>query len=91
MRMTPTLRNAVVGDEELLAKLNAFGQAVHLERRPDEFKTTTAPEMAGWFRSLLEQPTVRVWIAEEAGVPVGYIVALIHRRAENPFRPARQW
>jgi hypothetical protein len=26
--MTPTLRNAVVGDEEVIAKLNAHGQAI---------------------------------------------------------------
>jgi GNAT superfamily N-acetyltransferase len=32
-----------------------------------------------------------IWIAEEDGVPVGYLLALLHERAENPFCQARRW
>ena len=89
--MTATIRNAVAGDEELLAKLNGFVQDIHLEQRPDDFKPTTIPELAGWYRSLLERPTARMWIAEEGGLPVGYILAIVHQRADNPFCPDRHW
>jgi len=89
--MTATIRSAVIGDEELLAKLNGFVQEVHLERRPDDFKRTTIPELAAWYGSLLRTSTARMWIAEDAGLPVGYILAIVHQRSENPFCPDRHW
>ena len=89
--MTATIRNALVGDEELLAKLNAFVQDVHLERRPDDFKPTTILELAGWYRSLLKQSTARTWIAEDEGLPVGYILTILHQRTDTPFSPERRW
>ena len=89
--MTTTIRNAIAGDEELLARLDAFVQDVHLERRPTDFKPTTFSELVAWYRSLLETSTARAWIAEQENVPVGYVLAVIYRRTDNPFSPSRQW
>jgi len=89
--MNVTIRKAGVGDERLLASLNAFVQDVHLEKRPADFKTTNNAELADWYRSVLEASTGRAWIADSDGRPVGYVLAVVHRRSENPFCPARQW
>ena len=86
-----TIRAAVIGDEELLAKLNSLVQDLHLQRRPDHFRHTELSERAGWYKSLLEEPTARMWIAEEQGTPVGYVLAVFHRLPENPFTQARAW
>ena len=78
-------------DGDLLVELNAFVQDVHFEKRPADFKPTTASELAAWYRSLLQAPTARAWIAEQDGLPVGYVLAIANRRGESPFGPPRQW
>jgi len=89
--MMATIRAAAIGDEDVLAKLNGFVQAPHLQRRPDHFKHTHLPELAAWYRSVLGKPTARIWIAEDHGTPVGYVLATFQRAPENPFVQARDW
>jgi GNAT superfamily N-acetyltransferase len=89
--MIATIRTAIVGDEELLAKLNSFVHDLHVVRRPDHFKPAQVSELAGWYRSLLERSTARMWIAENEGNPVGYVLAIVHHVPENPFCQARHW
>jgi|SRR5688572_4115840 len=89
--MSTTVRPAVLGDEELLAVLNGLVHELHVANRPEYFKPTRAENVSAWFRSLLQKPTALIWIAEEDGVPVGYALAFLHERAENPFCPARRW
>src|SRR5713226_98394 len=89
--MSTSIRPAALGDEALLANLNRFVQGLHLANRPDHFRPTQIPELATWYRSLLEKPTTRMWIAEEEGGPVGYLLAILHDLPENPFNRARRW
>lgn len=89
--MSASIRPAVVGDEVLLAGLNRFVQDLHLASRPDHFRPTQFEELARWFRLLLEKPTTRAWIAEEDGLPAGYLLALVHEVPANPFVRARRW
>jgi diamine N-acetyltransferase len=89
--MSPNIRPAAIGDEALLAGLNDFVQELHLRKRPDHFRPTRSAELATWYRSLLEKSTTRIWIAEEDGLPVGYLVAILHEAPENPFARARRW
>ena len=89
--MTATIRSAAIGDEEALAKLNGFVQALHLAQRPDHFKPTQIQELADWYKSLLEKPTARLWIAEEEGLPIGYVLAILHNAHETPFTQDRRW
>jgi ribosomal protein S18 acetylase RimI-like enzyme len=86
-----TLRRAVADDAHALAALNRFVHDMHLARRPDYFKPTSADDVAAWFASLLARPTTVTWIAEEDGVPVGYVLALVSEQPENAFRQARRW
>lgn len=89
--MSLAIRAAAPGDEQLAAALNAFVHDLHRSRRPDRFTPTHTDEVAAWFASLLQKPTTLMWIAEQDGVPVGYVLALLHERAANPFSPARSW
>jgi len=47
--------------------------------------------LTAWYRSLLERPATRAWIAEDDAAPVGYLLALVHDIPENPFVRARRW
>src|SRR5262249_42043816 len=85
------VRAAILGDEELLAGLNGLVHDPHVANRPEDFKPTRAENVSAWFRSLLQKPTTLIWIAEGDRVPLGYVLALLHERPENPFRPARRW
>lgn len=90
-QMSIAIRPAVPGDEALLANLNGFVHALHAAARPDHFKRTRANELAEWFRTILNKPAARIWIAEESGAAVGYVVALFHDRSENALCAARRW
>jgi ribosomal protein S18 acetylase RimI-like enzyme len=89
--MSAYIRSALVGDEIVLARLNRFAQDLHVERRPDLFRAGTMQEVAAWFRSRLEDPTMRAWIAEDAAAPVGYLIAVLHDRPAGPFTVARRF
>ncbi len=89
--MATTIRKAVFGDEERLARLNGFVQDRHLVVRPDHFKPTSLPDLIEWYHTLLERQGARVWIAELDGAPVGYVVAIVHQRTANPFSQPRRW
>jgi GNAT superfamily N-acetyltransferase len=86
-----TIRAAEIGDAKVLAKLNAFVQELHLQRRPDHFKETSIPDLEAWYKSLLEKPTTRAWIAEALDRPVGYVLTLFRHLQEDPFTKARAW
>jgi ribosomal protein S18 acetylase RimI-like enzyme len=85
------IRRAVVGDEPALAALNQFVHEMHQVRRPDYYKTTRPDHVAAWIRERLETPPAALWIAEEEGIAVGYVVAFFYDRPDNPFRQARRW
>jgi|SRR5579862_4692574 len=89
--MSTNIRPAAIGDEARLAAMNDFVQELHLGRRPDHFRPTQSAELAAYYRSLLETSTTRMWIAAEDGVPVGYLLAILHEAPENPFVRARRW
>lgn len=85
------IRAAVAGDCQVLAELNAEVQGLHVANRPDEFKPPVASELASWFAGLLEDRSTTVWLAEDAGVPVGYVVVVVRETPDTPFCVARLW
>jgi GNAT superfamily N-acetyltransferase len=90
-RTVRSIRRAIGGDEVLLAHLNRFVQEVHREERPDHFRSSDVQEVVRWYRSRLEEPPTTCWVAEEAGLPIGYLLAMRHRRDATPFALAREW
>jgi ribosomal protein S18 acetylase RimI-like enzyme len=84
-------RRAALGDEDLLAELNAVVHDLHVAHAPDYFKPVLPAEVATRFRGLLETPTVRIWIADADGAPAGYVAAFLRERPENVFCHPRRW
>jgi len=89
--MNVTIRRAVLGDERVLAELNAVVHDLHLKNNPAYFKPTVGEDVVAWFRGLLEQPPVQIWIAEVDSVAVGYACVFLRERPETPFCHARRW
>lgn len=89
--MTWSVRVGEPGDEANLTSLNDLVHALHLTERPDYFKPTRRDEIEAWFRQLLRDPAARIWLAERGGDPVGYVLAILHTRGENPFCRPRRW
>lgn len=89
--MKPVIRTVDSGDVAALAALNAEVQELHFASRPDEFKPALVSEIARWFVQLLQNPSARLWGAEVEGALVGYAVALLREKPENPFCPAKKW
>jgi hypothetical protein len=66
--MKVTIRKAKMGDEIVLAELNADVHEFHVAHNPSHFKRANLSEVAQWSRGLLEKPTVCIWIAEKEGI-----------------------
>ena len=89
--MNVTIRRAVPGDQDVLAKLNAVVHDLHVAMFPEYFKATDANELANRFQSLLSEPTARIWLAEVGGTAVGYVVAVHQEAPEHALCHARRW
>jgi ribosomal protein S18 acetylase RimI-like enzyme len=89
--MTTHVRQATHRDVELLVALNRVVQELHTSARPDYFKQIDTREVAAWFSAMLRKDTVRAWIAESSGSPVGYALTVRYDRLENTFCSARHF
>ena len=80
------IRRATVEDAELLCHLVGAVQQIHYEARRDFFKPyTITPELIADFQNRLSDEQVYVFIGEVDGEPVGYILAQLFERADNPY------
>ena len=86
-----TIRVAIDGDVEQLAALSASVQQLHVAERPAVFKAADPQALRDLFRRRLGEPTVRIWIAEIAGLVVGYAVTVDKRQEESLHAYARSW
>lgn len=92
--MTPAafhIRPALVDDAPCLVQLNGSVHALHLQERPEFFRTTDSRELEEWFRELLARATTRCWLASVAAVPAGYLLMREHQRAITVFCRERHW
>ncbi|MBN2044939.1 MAG: GNAT family N-acetyltransferase [Anaerolineales bacterium] len=82
------IRQAVQEDVEALSRLNAHVQRLHAEAHPDQFKMPEKDDFAvAFFRSMMENPEIFIYIAEEEQ-PLGYIILRVVHREETPFMVA---
>jgi GNAT superfamily N-acetyltransferase len=89
--MPVSVRVAVAPDAPTLAALNQHVHGLHVAARPEFFLEPAAGELTSWFASRVEGPSSRVWIAEEDGASVGYVLVFFHERPMRPFTHARRW
>jgi ribosomal protein S18 acetylase RimI-like enzyme len=85
------VRLASAADLDALVALNAHVHALHVAERPDFFKLTEPVAMRAWFAEQLAKPNARIWLAEQDGVALGYLFALLRDNPETVFCFARRW
>src|SRR5687767_14383443 len=89
--MSITVRLAADRDIDLLAELNHLVQDLHIAALPVYFKQPEPGAVAESFRSRLQRPDVRVWIAHAGELAVGYAVSIFRERPENALCFARRF
>lgn len=86
------IRRGTVGDARLLCDLVGAVQELHLAARPDFFKPyVVTPEMVNAFKVQLTDVNTYVYIGEVNGEAIGYILAQLVNRPENPYIYERQY
>jgi GNAT superfamily N-acetyltransferase len=67
-------------------------QRLHAENHPEIFKIPQDDDFAAtFFNEMLVDPLIRIFIAEEDGQVLGYILCKLIERAENPFTFAMRY
>jgi GNAT superfamily N-acetyltransferase len=86
------VRQAIPANAPWLSSLCMDVQRLHAQHHPDIFKVPESEVFAvSFFEEMLADPAVTVFIAEEDGIPVGYVLCRLIERAENPFRLAMRF
>ena len=85
-------RRATVEDAVLLGRLVKPVHDLHVEARPDFFRPyALTVELIDDFRARLQDETIYCLVAEVDGEAVGYILAQVIERAENPYAYAMRY
>ena len=80
------IRNATSEDALLLSGLCRDVQNLHAQNHTDIFKMPESDDFAdSFFKEMLADPVVRIFIAEQNGKAVGYIFCKLIERPETPF------
>jgi len=80
------LRKAASEDALLLSDLSRDMQSRHAQNYADIFKMPYSPGFAiSFFNEILADSDVSIFIAEENGEAIGYILCKLIERPENPF------
>ena len=80
------IRRAMAEDAELLCRLNAPVQEIHVDARPDFFKPHAfATAMIENYQARLTDENTYVFIGEVDREPIGYVVAQLVERPENSY------
>jgi ribosomal protein S18 acetylase RimI-like enzyme len=86
------IRAATNDDLALLAQLNEPVQSLHAALYPADFKgNVDAANVASFFERAAAKPESSIAIAEQDGLPVGYIWFDISARPENAFKPPQSF
>jgi ribosomal protein S18 acetylase RimI-like enzyme len=86
------IRQATATDGLLLSSLCMDVQSLHARNYPDLFKMPESDDFAvSFFDVILADPAMSIFIAEENGQALGYIVCKLIERQENPFKFATRF
>ena len=79
-------RPATRRDAFALSSLSMDVQRLHAEQHPRIFKMPEREDYAiAFFQEMLADPTAAIFMAEDNGEAVGYIVCKLVERQDNPF------
>ena len=89
--MAINVRTVSEGDIEALTELNQFVQKLHATAYPEYFKQIAFPSIVReFFAEKLAASMNAIGIAEEDGVPVGYVWFVVQNQPETPFTLPRR-
>jgi len=81
------IRQATSTDSLLLSSLCVDVQSLHAEHYPDFFKIPQSDNFAvDFFDGMLADSTTSIFIAEENGQALGYVICKLIERPENLFK-----
>ena len=83
------IEKATTADVGVLAELNRHVQGIHVDGAPDLFKQPSPEEVAAQFEEWLREDSAWTFIAYRGETAVGYVLAFIRERPDNPF--TRAW
>ncbi len=80
------IRQAIARDSLLLSSLCVDVQSLHAKYHPEIFKSPESNDFAvSFFDELLAEPTTNIFVAEENGQALGYVLCKRIEREENSF------
>lgn len=79
------IRKALPADPAALATIGVHVQDLHHRHRPDWFRPADATASLPVYTTLLGDPAVTAFIAEDDGQAVGYVIARVVERPETPL------
>ena len=86
------IRRAVSTDNLLLSRLCIDVQSLHAEYHPDIFKMPQSEDFAvSFFDGMIVDPSTSIFIAEENGHGLGYVLCKLIERPETPFTFAMRY
>ena len=86
------IRRATIEDAELIARLVKPVHDIHVQARPDFFKPyALTAELIADFCNQLADESITCLIGEVDGEAVGYVLAQVIERAENPYTYAMRY
>ena len=86
------IRKAIATDGLLLSSLCMDVQTLHAEHHPKFFKMPKNEDFAiSFFDELLANPMICIFIAEEKGQSLGYVICKLVEHSETPFAFAMRY
>ena len=86
------IRLAISADSLLLSSLCMDVQSLHAKHHPDLFKIPPSNDFAvSFFDEMLTDSAITIFIAEENGQALGYVLCKLIERTENPFTFAMRY
>lgn len=79
------VEEATAADADLLADLNRHVQELHVDGAPALFKRPVHEEVTAQFDEWLGQDNAWAFIAYQEETAVGYVLAFLRERPDNPF------
>jgi diamine N-acetyltransferase len=85
------IRKAIADDASRIAWLNKEVQTIHVQIDSTKFKEFDHAAVSSWIHGLFANENAIILVCELEECIVGYLIAIIYERKENPFKHADRY